>query len=229
MGKTEGRCQRCGTCCLQGGPALHREDRELFASNHLRLEQLVTIRKGEHVLWPDTDVAARTEVELIKLKGHGGEWRCRFFTNGSHECSIYGTRPLECRLFKCWSPDGLRGIIGRDTLQREDLLPADHPLQECIRLHEKEFPVDDILELVPQAQPGTSALLRLQELVRLDLTMRVEAMQQLAIAPDLELFLFGRPCFILLAPFGFRAEETTQGIILHKVTPATLPKIEKKS
>lgn len=207
-------CRRCGACCLKGGPALHLEDRELLVDNRLDLAQLITVRRGERVFWPGSATPAPTKAELVKLKGWGGDWRCLFYAEHSAGCSIYGHRPLECRVFQCWSPEALNRMIGKGTLSRSDLLHPDDPVREFILRQEQQCPANLIEELTPIARQDRTAVLELQELVRIDLSIRSQAMGKLGIAPALELFLFGRPYFIMLAPFGFAARETAEGIQL---------------
>lgn len=214
MNEPRDRCRRCGTCCLRGGPALHTEDRDLLTAKHLVLAQLITVRMGERVFWPGAANPEPTNLELVKLQGRGGDWRCLFYSSQTDGCSIYDHRPLECRLFKCWAPDDLNGIIGQGTLARTDLLHPDDPVREFILRQEVKCPANCIEELVPFARPDSAALLKLQDLVMIDLTIRSQAMEQLGIAPELELFLFGRPYFIMLAPFGFSARETADGLHL---------------
>lgn len=218
MNEPRDRCRRCGTCCLRGGPALHTDDRVLLAANHLVLAQLITVRAGEMALWPGAAQPAPTYVELVKLKGQGSDWRCRFYSRQTDGCSIYAHRPLECRLFKCWAPEDLNGIIGQGTLTRTDLLHPDDPVIEFILRQETNCPANRISELATHARQDSATLLKLQELVRIDLDIRSQGLGRLGIAPELELFLFGRPYFIMLAPFGIATRETTDGIRLELTT-----------
>jgi Fe-S-cluster containining protein len=211
-------CKRCGTCCLRGGPALHTEDRDLLVANHLVLAQLITVRKGEVVLWPGAATPAPTNVELVKLKGRGSDWCCFFYSKQAKECSIYAHRPLECRVFQCGAPEDLNRIIGHETLSRTDLIRSDDPVLEFILRQEMQCPANLIEDMAPRAWTESAALLRLQELVQNDLIIRSEAMGRLSIAPELELFLFGRPYFIMLNPFGFSIRETAEGIRLELIT-----------
>ena len=48
-------CNRCGSCCKQGGPALHMQDLDLVLSGKLHFEDLITVRRGELALQPLTD------------------------------------------------------------------------------------------------------------------------------------------------------------------------------
>ncbi len=53
--KIKQACDRCGTCCRQGGPALHIQDRHLVAPGFLGFDVLVTIRRGELARYPLSD------------------------------------------------------------------------------------------------------------------------------------------------------------------------------
>jgi len=187
---------------------------ELLIASHLVLAQLITVRRGEMVVWPGAVTQTPARVELVKLQGRGGDWRCLFYARQTSGCAIYANRPLECRLFQCWAPDPLNRIIGQGTFTRTDLLHPDDPVREFILRQEVQCPANRIKELAPHAQPDSAALRELENLVRIDLLIRAQAMGRLGIAPKLELFLFGRPYFIMLAPFGIAARETNTGMRL---------------
>ena len=76
--KLKNKCERCGTCCLKGGPALHIEDQKLLLQNCIDRESLITIRKGEPVFSLEQKRPEWIKTELIKLKGKHGEWSCIF-------------------------------------------------------------------------------------------------------------------------------------------------------
>jgi hypothetical protein len=70
-------CRRCGRCCLQGGPALHRADLPLIGDGGIPLERLITIRRGELADNPVAGGVRATRVELVKIAGSGrsaGRW-----------------------------------------------------------------------------------------------------------------------------------------------------------
>ncbi len=211
------KCKRCGSCCINGGPALHHEDLALFKTGVIIPAQCITIRKGEMVTTPGQDVPESTQQELIKIKGKGSEWRCLFFQNADKSCAIYENRPFECRIFECWEPTDLQEIIGENTLTRKDLLPPNDPFLEFIDLLEKECPVEQIQTLTAlpaENKSSTAALNELEILANKDMAIRTKAVKQLSLNRDLELFLLGRPYFLLLAPHGITARETKKGISL---------------
>jgi len=212
-----GRCRRCGTCCHSGGPALHRQDLHLLGEGPLRRHHLITIRRGEPVQDPGQNAVRLLESEIVKLAGSGSEWACRFFGADTASCGIYQQRPLECELLKCWDTGDLTGVIGRDNLERKDIIDPEDPVMEVIRRHERECSCHEacILALAILAPPSAGGEMdRLAELVNRDLAMRLEACERLDLSPALEMFLFGRPIFKILAGFGFTAREKGGRIIL---------------
>lgn len=70
--KIKKACDRCGTCCRQGGPALHVQDRHLVAPGFLEFDVLVTIRRGELARYPLSGHPEPVRQELIKIQGQGG-------------------------------------------------------------------------------------------------------------------------------------------------------------
>lgn len=166
-------CNRCGQCCLRGGPVLMRRDAVLLEERSLLPQALVCLRPGE---WVRDDVRRalyqQTE-ERLKLTGAGGgthPWRCQHLRmrEGSAECAAYLRRPAQCAALFC-----------QDTASMEKLLAEDKPLsrsaaldalsrrlppsaeialwQEVVMAHEEQNPVRPALELAAAlgfAPPG---------------------------------------------------------------------------
>jgi Fe-S-cluster containining protein len=213
--KTE--CDRCGTCCEQGGPTLHTQDRDLLSSGIIDFADLVTIRQGEMVVQPDTGLPDTTEFELLKFQGQAGQWRCRFYDQDRRSCNIYEHRPQACRLMKCWDTDEVLQIAGAKLLNRFDLINADDPLLPLVRLHDQQCALPDMVEVAVQlGKAGQLArtLAGLKELVEKDLMFRTIAIDQFQLTVGRELFYLGRPFFQLLAPMGVYVNETPEGITL---------------
>jgi len=211
-------CRRCGACCEQGGPALHGEDRDLVASGALGPRDLVTIRSGE----PAYDQRRRQVLpagqEFVKLAGGAGSWSCKFYEPGQG-CGIYGRRPLECRLLLCRDTGPLEAVMGRDLLGRRDLLADDDAILPWLERLESEVGYGEVAELLAGYDPrffsGTS-LARLTGLVRADLAIRAEFLRSFSGRGDEELFLLGRPLFLVVAPYGFRLVEGVGGVVLQQ-------------
>jgi Fe-S-cluster containining protein len=203
--KTE--CDRCGTCCKKGGPALHHEDIGLLRINRLNQEELITIRKGEPVLLPHLDKPEPAESEIIKIKGRGSEWTCLFYITEKSECAIYTHRPLECSLFKCWDTADLENEAGKNLLSRHDMIPADDPILSIIKIHEEKCSLQNFDQLLAGLHNNNTlepALADLTNLVNSDLSIRSKACERFHLSLELELFFFGRPLFKILEQFGLK-------------------------
>ena len=209
-------CDGCGSCCRQGGPALHSQDLTLVQDGVLRLEDLLTVRRGELALHPLSGEPQQVTAEFLKLKGQGSDWCCRFYNFEEKGCTIYEHRPVACRLLDCTHPDELLAVAGQDLLNRIDLITADDPLLSLVKLHEKHCacpPLDGLVNrLAADAENGMEDMTRL---INFDIAVRGKAIRELSLSVDLELFYFGTPLFQLLQLLGFVVTESVQGLQLH--------------
>jgi Fe-S-cluster containining protein len=213
--KTE--CELCGTCCEKGGPALHVEDLALVEDAIISIDDLVTIRPGEIVLQPETGRPEITDFELIKIKGSGSDWCCRFLHPVKRTCTIYENRPFTCRLLKCWDPEDVLEVTGKKILSRYDLIGKQDPLRQLAEFYDQQFSLPDMIEIKVQLGSETrrgSVLDDLRELCEKDLMFRSLAVERFRLPLERELFYFGRPIFQLLAPLGVNVRETAHGLEL---------------
>jgi Fe-S-cluster containining protein len=198
-------CIRCGTCCLKGGPVLHREDKEILLSRHAGYQHLITIRKDELAFNPLHVKVEPTPRELIKVTGKGKDWSCYFYDEKGSACTIYEHRFLECRLLKCWDTSDLVSIIGKDTITRADIINPDDPILFVIETHERECPyleINNLIITLPQETDKSKYLAKLTEFVRKDLAIRSYALSELGLKAEFESFIFGRPLFKILNACG---------------------------
>lgn len=209
-------CQRCGNCCIDGGPALHIADLPLLQSGALPLSNLITLRKGELAHNPLTVALLPTKVELVKLKGSGNSWKCCYFDQNKNVCTIYEHRPAACRVLKCWRPEELLRMIEKDTLSRFDILTEDDPFLPMVLEHERLCPCPDLQELATSSVDFSGSRKReLLQLVRDDLQFRNRVVREFSMKVSEELLYFGRPIFQLLQALGVKITESPFGIELH--------------
>ena len=219
---TKTECDRCGTCCIKGGPALHHEDGILLRLKFLKREQLVTIRKGEPVLSLSSRAPVPAENEIVKIKGSNIEWSCLFFRETEASCAIYEHRPLECSLLKCWDPADLERVAEKNLLSRHDILSPHDPFLPFIREHEKECSLESLplfLAALERNESRQKGLTELSSLVNKDLALRSKVWARFHLSLDLELFLFGRPLFKILQPLGLETQEINGACVL-SLTPS---------
>ncbi len=209
MSEEQSTCRQCGTCCQNGGPALHHPDTDLLRQGKVGFRHLVTIREGEMAYSP-SGVLEAAEHELVKITGRGGGWTCLFFDKDNSSCGIYAHRPLECRLLKCWDPDDLLGVVGQDIISRRDLVNAGDPVNDLIAHQQRECPAEVVASAVAgwrQQPENEKCRAILDDLIRRDLALRNYAIVDLGLPAEVEFFVFGRPLFKQLAGFGVGLRE----------------------
>ena len=94
-------CKRCGTCCRQGGPALHGPDLDLIRAGRLQIDDLITVRRGELAFQPLGRCPEPVHHEFLKLAGQGSTWCCAFFDETTKGCRRYHHRPMACSVLDC--------------------------------------------------------------------------------------------------------------------------------
>lgn len=211
-------CRRCGTCCENGGPALHTPDLDLIRNGQLDLEDLITIRKGEMAQDPVRNRPVRIPEELVKLRGTAGSWKCLYFSRSKGGCTIYDHRPLACRILQCWNPDAALDISGKDLLSRLDILEADHPLRQAISDHDRMFSCDDVFSIT-RAMPYAALKKRIKKLekqVNQEIALRHKIIATHRLSLLMEQFLFGRPLFKLAQSIGCTVRETPAGLRIER-------------
>lgn len=207
-------CKQCGTCCKQGGAALHIQDLELISSGKIPVSRLVTIRKGELVHNPLAEKILPVTVELVKLVGKKKQWECCFYDD-KLGCTIYTDRPYACRVLKCWDIREISALVEKDTISRFDILDKEDPLIAQIMEHEQLCPCDDLgyiqthLDRLSDEQKN-----EMEHRVRSDLNFRARVTGQLQLKVSEELFYFGRPLFQLLQPLGVQMSASSSGFRL---------------
>ncbi len=200
------RCQRCGTCCEKGGPALHAEDRPLVDAGRIPAHCLYTIRRGERV---HDNVRGRLTVldaEIVKIAGRADGRTCGFYDRDAKGCRIYVHRPLECRVLNCRDTRRIEAVYASQRLTRADLLAGSPTVGELVETHEQHCSYARLRELVDQGLDGVrlkqeAAIL---EILRFDAHYRRLTVTRGNMDPRMMAFLFGRPMDVTLGMFDLR-------------------------
>jgi Fe-S-cluster containining protein len=205
-------CIRCGTCCAKGSPTLTVGDLELFTRDIVKPSDVLTIRKGELARSAGGDELERTEQELIKLREAPGNNTCVFFKPGDKECSIYESRPLQCRRQECWNPHELDEIGNQEMLDRHALLRETGPLWDIIQRHEERCSHEQLSRVMAKLEATKGQTVEdLLELLRFDLHVRHFIMEKFGLAAETLDFLLGRPLAIAIEAYGLRVVEEPDG------------------
>ncbi|NCC25148.1 MAG: YkgJ family cysteine cluster protein [Deltaproteobacteria bacterium] len=196
-------CLQCGTCCRRGGPALHAADLGLVQDGSILLEALVCFRPGERVLDNVQGGLKHLDRDLLKIRGLSEPGPCLHFDQISSSCTIYGHRPLECRILECWNTEPMLEVYEQDRLSRTDILTAGSALAEMAIWHEREFSWALIDRLMTE-----NNFLEIIDLARREWAFRRTLTDRLGIR-DINLWhCFGRPLHLALMPVDarFRAQ-----------------------
>jgi Fe-S-cluster containining protein len=211
-----GCCQRCGTCCSKGGPALHIADQHLVDSGKIPLKHLLTIRQGEPAFDNVTASIAPAVTDIILIKSRTtNSAQCTFYDPVQKSCRIYAQRPCECDALQCWNTRKLETIYRSQRLTRRHLLSKVKDLWELVEDHQAHCDYGYIAELASQvvhgSQPG-KAEHDLLELIHDDDALRKATAKRAAHTSEMLDFLFGRPLAFTIQLFQLKLHQTEKGI-----------------
>jgi Fe-S-cluster containining protein len=208
-------CIRCGTCCTKGSPTLSINDLELFTNDIVRPSDVLTIRKGELARAAGSDELERTEKELVKIREVPGNSSCIFFKSGDKECSIYESRPFQCRRQECWNPHEPDEIDDEEMLARETFLRETGPLWEIVQRHEERCSHDRLSRVMAKLEATKGhAVEELLELLRFDQHVRNFIIEKFNLPPETHDFLLGRSLADSIEAYGLRVVEEPDGTFL---------------
>lgn len=210
---------------MKGGPSLHEEDLTVFSEGMiLGSSDVYTLRKGEVVRNTDETLIA-LEQEMIKIKGQGKDWTCKFYDDAQKGCKIYEHRPAECRALKCWDPRELEKVMTRPYLQRQDLVNPEDGMLKLISAHEQRCAYDTLQSAVESLQRPDSekAVEKILDLLQYDHYMRPLLMEKLNLAPAAMEFFFGRPLTTTIRMFGLCVKQDGDTFLLAPVSSRQHP------
>jgi Fe-S-cluster containining protein len=208
---TRPQCIRCGTCCTTSSPTLLEEDFDLLRRDVLRPEHLITIRKGEPAYSPRSGEAGPAEKEIVKLREKPGGRSCFFYENWDKSCSIYESRPAQCRRQECWNPEAADGT-GDVALERKRLLQSVKSLWEVIQRHEEKCSHEEFNRAVIRLGATRGQTVEeLLDLLRFDHHVREFIVEELGLDRQSMDFFFGRPLRESLHAYGLKLEDQPDG------------------
>jgi len=210
---TISECQRCGTCCKKGGPALHDEDKQIIDNGGIPLTSLYTIRKGELARDNVNGGLIRLKSEIIKIKSRPDAGACMYFNDAEASCHIYDHRPIECRTLECWNTQKIAAMYAQNRLTRLVVLKKIDWLKDLVQTHEAECSLDKIQALVNARESGDSrAASELSKTLNYDDHFRKLVIEKGNISSDMLDFLFGRPLFLIIKQqFGIKINRKNPG------------------
>jgi Fe-S-cluster containining protein len=209
------RCQRCGTCCRNGPPGLHKEDKPLYDGGWLGKADLLTLRTGE---WVYDNIEEKRRIlteEMVRIRTKPGEGACLFFNSRQNHCEIYEHRPLECRVLNCWDTAAIRSVYQQHRLSRRHLIPEDSALFAIVSLHEEHCAYERVRVLaeaiIARGEQNNRELEELSDIVQQDRRMRTALQEQTQVPEPVLEFVFGRSLDKTLPGFGLELRQTREG------------------
>lgn len=201
-------CNRCGACCTGGGPILRLSDAHLIRSGKIASKHLYTIRKGEFLFDKDKLEMIPLKTDNIKIKINKETLEC-VFLGEENTCTIYSTRPSECRAFKCWDTKEIEMKYDEDPLERADLLSDVDGLWGLVKDHQTRCSYDMMKQLSEKiSDDDTGEVLQaINELISYDKSLRGTLIEKAKIDEDMLPFLLGRPFTETMAMFNLKIEE----------------------
>lgn len=214
---TRAHCIRCGTCCTKGSPTLLEDDMELFSRSILKPAHLVTIRAGEPAYSNQTEEVTPTQEELIKIRETSGSKTCIFYEKSGSKCTIYESRPAQCRSQECWNTGASEGIAGLSPINRKRLLEPMPSLWQIVQRHEERCPYSEFSRVMTRlgATKGQTVG-EILDLLAYDHHVRGFIAENFGIASESMDFFLGRPLREAIARYGLELEEQSDGSFLLK-------------
>jgi Fe-S-cluster containining protein len=215
---TRPQCVRCGDCCTTGSPTLMHEDIELFRKDILKPSEIITIRKGEPVYSSIEERPGTAEREMLKVRETPGEKTCTFYRKQDQSCSIYESRPQQCRKQECWNPQLISAVDNNSKMDRSALLAAIPGLWEIIERHEEKCSHEEFARAMTRlAATKGQTVDSVLDLLQYDMHVREFVSERFGLAEDTMKFFFGRPLIDFLGLYGLKLEQREDGYFL---TPA---------
>jgi hypothetical protein len=181
-------------------------------------ESLYTIRPGEPVRDNVTGQAAFAEGDIIKIKGVGDSWCCRYLDDPANRCTIYDRRPVECRALQCWDTRAIAALYDRDRLTRRDLLGDVAGLWDLVEDHERRCSYrvlgNEASRLASHPRERTAILAAITDMVKYDESLRSLLVEKGHASQGLLDFLLGRPLTASLHGFQIKVARIGQRLRL---------------
>ncbi len=204
-------CRRCGECCRKGSPTLHIGDADLLKSSVLNYKDIFTIRIGELVYNNIDDEFITIDYEIIKIREKKGTRNCIFIEDDGTVCTIYGSRPLQCRAFECWNTEKFFNAYFEERLTREHIIAKNSLLLDIIDRHNKRCSYIELMDLSQSIQNGEDRIKDVFDAIQYDMEIRHYIKENTGIPYDFHPLLLGRPLIDTIGMFGYKVGRDESG------------------
>ncbi len=215
-------CVQCGECCRMGSPTLHLEDLSLLQSGKIPWDQLITLRKGEPARSPFDSMPFVLTEERIKVREKEGLRECVFLNpesgDGPAVCSIYTSRPLQCRAQACWDPAPARETADMPFLLREHVFEGVELLLKIMAEHENRCGFASFSSAFGELNRNSGENIdEVLDLLSFEDHFRRFVSEKFNVPPQNMELLLGRSFAQMTTLFGFRVSRETDGT--HRLVP----------
>jgi Fe-S-cluster containining protein len=215
--KKKSSCDRCGNCCSTSSPSLMKEDIGLFISGLLSDENTYTIREGEIIRSNDGNLY-ESFMELIKIREKENSTTCIFYNKG---CTIYDSRPVQCREFNCWETHQIKEGIEKIALKRADLFNQVDFIMEAIKRHDEKCSYKRLSDTLERLKNGIEeAVEDIIDMLQYDINLRELLMKKFNLKPHSMDLILGRALSDRLIEFGLKVVKDDEGYILQSIEEA---------
>lgn len=208
-------CIKCGQCCRTASPTLLKEDYSLFLEGILNETNTYTLRAGEPILNRQEQDIYILPFEVIKIDE---ENMACYFYEGSGECSIYESRPIQCRVFECWNTKPNQEGLETTRLTREDIFGDIESIINIIKKHDEICSYEKLFELIQRLKDGDeSSIPLIQEMIDNDITTREFLNERFGISPRGLHLVLGKPIYRTINLWGLEVLEKDGSLILSPI------------
>lgn len=211
-------CKRCGRCCKAASPMLLKPDYNLFVSGLLNETNTYTLRVGEPMLNKHEKDLYIVPFELIKIDE---ENLVCYFYEDTGVCTIYESRPIQCKFFECWNSIPYQDTLEKTRLTRQDIFGDVEPVMKIIRKHEEACSYLTLNETIQKLKDGDeSHLTQIQEMIDFDIATREFLNENYGISPRGLHLVLGKPLFRTINLWGLQVVENEDGLSLLPIKEA---------
>lgn len=205
-------CVQCGQCCRKSSPTLFSQDIPLVRSEKIPLHSLVTLRKGEPVSSPFRDEPFYLPEECIKVREKPHTRECIFLDSQTDYCTIYESRPYQCRVQSCWDESGIKLLTSQNAITRAELFNEVDTIIQVIEEHNSRCSFRKLQDVFSKLKKSEGQSIdEVLGLLSYEDHFRNFIGERLKLPSDsLDLF-FGRSFSSLVRLFGFRIEDKADG------------------
>jgi Fe-S-cluster containining protein len=205
-------CVQCGECCKHSSPTLHLEDLDIIRAEKIPWDSLLTIREGEPARNPHTGKPFFLPTDYIKIREKEGSRECLFLDPENDTCTLYQSRPLQCRAQACWDSSQLDELIDEPRLSRRDLFANVKPLIQLIEEHDRRCSFEKMRKLFEALKETEGKNIdAIIDLLAFDEHVRQFAGKKMNIPETVLDLMFGKDLSDRVGLFGFKVEIAADG------------------